>query len=75
MTSWNTRFGRAAEQQNRDAQKYAALLKSSNRLEDFRGSYNTKKIYQFLIQRASAKQSLIITLRNSYQLSVIVVSG
>ena len=52
---------RAAEQQNRDAQKYAALLKSSNRLEDFRGQLQHEKIYQFLIQRASAKQSLIIT--------------
>ncbi len=52
---------RAAEQQNRDAQKYAALLKSSNRLEDFRGQLQHEKIYQFLINRASAKQSLIIT--------------
>ena len=52
---------RAAEQQNRDAQKYAALLKSSNRLEDFRGQLQHEKIYQFLIQRASAKQSIIIT--------------
>ena len=52
---------RAAEQQNRDAQKYAELLKSSNRLEDFRGQLQQEKIYQFLIQRASAKQSLIIT--------------
>ena len=52
---------RAAEQQNRDAQKYAALLKSSNRLEDFRGQLQHEKIYQFLIHRASAKQSLIIT--------------
>ncbi len=52
---------RAAGQQNRDAQKYAALLKSSNRLEDFREQLQHEKIYQFLIQRASAKQSLIIT--------------
>ena len=51
---------RAAEQQNRDAQKYAALLKSSNRLEDFRGRLQHEKIYQFLIHRSSAKQSLII---------------
>lgn len=51
---------RAAEQQNRDAQKYATLLKSSNRLEDFRGQLQHEKIYQFLIHRASAKQSLII---------------
>lgn len=52
---------RAAEQQNRDAQKYASLLKSSNRLEDFRGQLQHEKIYQFLINRASAKQSIIIT--------------
>ncbi len=52
---------RAAEQQNRDTQKYADLLKSSNRLEDFRNQLQNEKIYQFLIQRASAKQALIIT--------------
>ena len=52
---------RAAEQQNRDAQKYAALLKSSNRLEELRGQLQHEKIYQFLIHEASAKQSLIIT--------------
>ena len=52
---------RAAEQQNRDAQQYASLLKSNNRLEDFRGQLQHQKIYQFLINRASAKQSLIIT--------------
>ena len=52
---------RAAEQQNRDAQKYAALLKSSNRLEELRGQLQHEKIYQFLIHQASAKQSLIIT--------------
>ena len=52
---------RAAEQQNRDAQAYASLLKSNNRLEDFRGQLQHEKIYQFLINRASAKQSLIIT--------------
>ena len=51
---------RAAEQQNRDAQKYADLLKSSNRLEELRGQLQHEKIYQFLIHRASAKESLII---------------
>lgn len=56
---WEIR--RAAEQQNRDAQKYADLLKSSNRLEDFRVQLQHEKIYQFLIQEASAKKSLIIT--------------
>ena len=52
---------RVAEQQNRDAQRYADMLKSSNRLEDFRGQLQHEKIYQFLINQASAKQSLIIT--------------
>ena len=56
---WEIR--RAAEQQNRDAQKYAELLKASNRLEDFRVQLQHEKIYQFLIQQASAKKSLIIT--------------
>lgn len=56
---WEIR--RAAEQQNRDAQKYADLLKASNRLEDFRVQLQHEKIYQFLIQEASAKKSLIIT--------------
>ncbi|MCY3740104.1 MAG: trigger factor [Candidatus Poribacteria bacterium] len=51
---------RAAEQQNRDAQKYADLLKSNNRLEELRGQLQHEKIYQFLIHSASAKQSLII---------------
>ncbi len=52
---------RVAEQKNQDAQKYADTLKSSNRLENFRGQLQHEKIYQFLIHRASAKQSLIIT--------------
>lgn len=52
---------RAAEQQNRDAQKYASLLKSNNRLDDFRMQLQSQKIYQFLIHRASARKPLIIT--------------
>ena len=52
---------RVAEQTNRDPQKYAELLRSSNRLEEFRVELQHEKIYQFLIQRASAKQPLIIT--------------
>ena len=50
-----------AEQQNRDPQKYASLLKASNRLEEFRDTLRNEKIYRFLIQRASAKQSVIIS--------------
>ena len=51
---------RIAEQQNRDAQKYASLLRESNRLEEFRDTLRNDKVYHLLIQRASAKQSLII---------------
>ena len=52
---------RAAEQMNRDTQKYADLLKASNGLEDFRVQLQHEKIYQFLISEASEKKSLIIT--------------
>ena len=52
---------RAAEQQNRDVQKYTSALKASNRLEEFRGQLRSEKIYRFLIDRSSAKQSFIIT--------------
>ena len=51
---------RIAEQQNRDPQKYASLLRESNRLEEFRDTLRNDKVYRLLIQRASAKQSLII---------------
>lgn len=56
---WEIR--RAAEQMNRDAQKYAELLKSNNRFEDFRTELQHEKIYQFLIEQSSEKKSLIIT--------------
>jgi trigger factor len=52
---------RAAEQMNRDTQKYADLLRTSNRLEDFRVQLQHEKIYEFLIEEASEKKSLIIT--------------
>ncbi len=51
---------RMAEQQNRDPQKYTSLLRESNRLEEFRDTLRNDKVYRLLIQRASAKQSLII---------------
>ena len=51
---------RIAEQQNRDSQKYASLLRESNRLEEFRDTLRSDKVYRLLIQRVSAKQSLII---------------
>ena len=52
---------RVAEQQNRDVQKYTSALKASNRLEEFRGQLRAEKIYRFLIDKSSAKESLIIT--------------
>lgn len=52
---------RIAEHQNRDPQKYASLLKANNRLEEFRDTLRNDKVYRLLIQRASAKQSLIIS--------------
>lgn len=52
---------RAAEQMNRDTQKYADLLRTSNRLEDFRVQLQHEKIYEFLIEEASEKKTLIIT--------------
>lgn len=56
---WEIR--RAAEQMNRDAQKYAELLKTNKRLEDFRVQLQHEKIFQYLIENASAKKTLIIT--------------
>ena len=52
---------RVAEQQNRDVQKYTSALKASNRLEEFRGQMRSEKIYRFLIDKSSEKESLIIT--------------
>ena len=52
---------RVAEQQNRDVQKYTSALKASNRLEEFRGQIRSEKIYRFLIDKFSEKESLIIT--------------
>ncbi len=52
---------RAAQHRNQDTQKYAELLKTSNRLEDLRVHIQHEKIYQFLIEQASEKKSLIIT--------------
>lgn len=51
---------RIAEQQNQDPQKYTSLLRESNRLEEFRDTLRNDKVYRLLIQRASAKQSLIV---------------
>ena len=52
---------RIAERQDRDPQKYACLLKASNRVEEFRRQMRDEKIYRYLIEHASEKESLIIT--------------
>ena len=52
---------RIAEQQNRDPEKYATLLKASNRLDQFRQQMRDEKIYQHLVEHASARPDLIIT--------------
>ncbi|MYB66154.1 trigger factor [Candidatus Poribacteria bacterium] len=52
---------RAADIQGRKPDKLSELLKENNRLEDFRIQLEHEKIYQFLIQEASEKKSLIIT--------------
>jgi trigger factor len=52
---------RMAERQNRDPQKYKELLEAANRLEGLRDALRDEKIFQFLIQNASAKRSLIIS--------------
>ena len=52
---------RAADIQGRKPDKLSELLKANNRLEDFRIQLEHEKIYQFLIQEASEKKSLIIT--------------
>lgn len=56
---WELR--RAAQQSDRDAQKYVDLLKTNNRLEEFRMGLQHEKIYDFLIHESSEKKSLIIT--------------
>ena len=52
---------RAAQQVNRDAQKYADLLKANNKMEELRIGLQHEKIYDFLIQESSEKKSIIIT--------------
>lgn len=51
----------AADRQGRDHRKFSTLLKASNRVEEFRTRLQHQKIYDFLIDEASEKKSLIIT--------------
>ena len=52
---------RAADLQGSNPNRLSAVLKANNRLEEFRMQIEHEKIYQFLIQEASEKKSLIIT--------------
>ena len=52
---------RTADIQGRDPHKLSVLLKANNRLEEFKTQIEHEKIYQFLIEEASEKKSLIIT--------------
>jgi FKBP-type peptidyl-prolyl cis-trans isomerase (trigger factor) len=52
---------RAARQSNQDVHKYADLLRTNNRMEDFRIGLQHEKIYDFLIEQSSEKKSIIIT--------------
>lgn len=56
---WEIR--RAAQLSNQDVRKYADLLKTSNRMEEFRIGLQHEKIYDFLIEESSEKKSIIIT--------------
>jgi len=49
-----------AQQQNRDPQKYAEMLKATKRFEDIRRSIINEKLFNFLIEKASAKQKIIV---------------
>ena len=52
---------RIAERQNRDVERYRELLEAANRLEELRHAMRDEKVYDFLVQHARAKQSLIIS--------------
>ncbi|MBC8234030.1 trigger factor [bacterium] len=50
-----------AEQQNKDPQKYAILLKENKQIESIRENIRDEKIYAHILPRVSAKRSLIVT--------------
>jgi len=50
-----------AEQQNKDPQKYAILLRENGQIENIRENIRDEKIYAFMLPRISAKSSLIVT--------------
>jgi len=50
-----------AEQQNKDPQKYAILLKENKQIESIRENIRDEKIYARILPRVSAKRSLIVT--------------
>ena len=50
-----------AEQQNKDPQKYAILLRENRQIENIRESMRDEKIYASILPRVSEKRSLIVT--------------
>ena len=50
----------AAEQQNKDPQKYASLLKANKRVEGIRENLRDEQIFAFLLPRVSEKHSIIV---------------
>jgi trigger factor len=51
---------RIANALDKDPQKYRIQLEGANRLEAFKDSLLTMKVYNFLIERASSKKGLIV---------------
>ena len=50
-----------AEQQNKDPQKYAVLLKENKQIENIRENLRDEKIYATILPRVSEKRALIVT--------------
>lgn len=50
-----------AEQQSKDPQKYAILLRENKQIENIRESMRDEKIYASILPRVSEKRSLIVT--------------
>jgi trigger factor len=50
-----------AEQQSKDPQKYAILLRENKQIENIRESMRDEKIYTSILPRVSEKRSLIVT--------------
>ena len=56
-----TGIRRAADLQGRDHHRFSSILKAGNQVEELRMRLQHQKIYNFLIEEASEKKTLIIT--------------